>query len=62
MRYYIWDSQAGDLVRNTAPQSFASFDDARTHIERSPKEEWPRFSIFPDPDAFPDPGGASESS
>jgi hypothetical protein len=58
MRYYIWDKQAGGLVRNTAPQSFDSFEDARRHIERSPREEWPRFSVFPDPSTFPDPGAA----
>jgi len=52
MRYYIWDKQAGGLVRNTAPQSFDSFEDARRHIERSPREEWPRFSVFPTPQRF----------
>jgi hypothetical protein len=51
MTWYIWDKQEGDLVRNTSPQAFASRDDAQRHIERSKREEWPRYVIFPDPGA-----------
>jgi len=51
MTYYIWNKQEGDLVRNTAPQTFASREDAQQWIERSNRAEWPRYVIIPDPGA-----------